>query len=176
MRATVVASIVEGADERLIRRLFELASPPAQVDLRFVRIAGTGKRDALALGFNAISRMHPPAGSLVAVVDGDSVLPENGLVDCASIFALRPRLGALTTDEVSEVEGAGFSAHLYRRWYELRFAQRHLLMGSMGLANRVLTLTGRFSMFRRRSRPTRNSFVACSTIPSTIGDSAGSSS
>jgi len=148
VRATIVASIVEAADERLIRRLFELLEPSDRVDLRFVRIAGTGKRDALALAFRAIGRMRPPGDSVVAVVDGDSVLPPGGLIDCASLFALRPDMGALTTDEISQVEGEGFSAHLYRRWYELRFAQRHLLMGSMGLANRVLTLTGRFSMFR----------------------------
>lgn len=147
-RATVIASIVESADERLIRRVFEIVDPPRSVDLRFVRIAGTGKRDALALAFNAISRMRLPSDAVVAVVDGDSILPEGGLLDCAALFPLRPRMGALTTDEISEVEGEGFAAHLYRRWYELRFAQRHLLMGSMGLANRVLTLTGRFSMFR----------------------------
>ena len=147
-RATVIASIVEAADERLIRRMFELMDPPGYVDLRFVRIPGTGKRDALALAFNAISRMRPPKDAVVAVVDGDSILPRDGLRDCAALFPLRPTMGALTTDETSEVEGEGFAAHLYRRWYELRFAQRHLLMGSMGLAERVLTLTGRFSMFR----------------------------
>ncbi len=148
IRATVVASIVEAADERLVRRIFELIDPPRRVDLRFVRIAGTGKRDGLALAFSAISRMRPPKDAVVAVVDGDSILPSGGLRDCAAMFSLRPRMGALTTDEVSEVEGEGFANSLYRQWYELRFAQRHLLMGSMGLAGRVLTLTGRFSMFR----------------------------
>ncbi len=54
----------------------------------------------------------------------------------------------MTTDEVCEVGGEGKIASLYRTWYEMRFAQRHILMSSMGLAGRVLTLTGRMSMFR----------------------------
>jgi mannuronan synthase len=37
---------------------------------------------------------------------------------------------------------------LFAQWYALRFAQRHILMSSMGLSRRVLTLTGRMSMFR----------------------------
>jgi mannuronan synthase len=37
---------------------------------------------------------------------------------------------------------------VFREWYSLRFAQRDVMMGSMGLSERVLTLTGRMSMFR----------------------------
>ena len=33
-------------------------------------------------------------------------------------------------------------------WHRLRFAQRHLLMSSIALSGKVLTLTGRMSMFR----------------------------
>src|SRR3546814_8204326 len=33
-------------------------------------------------------------------------------------------------------------------WHKLRFAQRHLNMCSMALTRRVLTLTGRMSLFR----------------------------
>ena len=146
--ATLVASIVEPGDERLIRRLFALLDPPAHVDLCIVRIAGTGKRDALAHGLSAISRQRPPAGSIVAVIDGDSILTPGSIRRCASLFALRPKMGALTTDEVPELEGSSGSTRLYREWYRVRFAQRHILMGSMGLSRRVLTLTGRFSVFR----------------------------
>jgi glycosyltransferase Alg8 len=35
-----------------------------------------------------------------------------------------------------------------REWHDLRFAQRQVLMSSMALSNKVLTLTGRMSMFR----------------------------
>ncbi|MGH8482013.1 MAG: glycosyl transferase, partial [Nevskiaceae bacterium] len=46
--ATVVASIVEPCDERLIRTLWERIAPRPDLQLRVLRIAGTGKRDGLA--------------------------------------------------------------------------------------------------------------------------------
>ena len=33
-------------------------------------------------------------------------------------------------------------------WHKLRFAQRHINMCSMALSKRVLTMTGRMSVFR----------------------------
>jgi mannuronan synthase len=52
-QTTIVASIVEMADEQLIKLLWQRSAPPERVRLRIVRIAGTGKRDALAQGFRA---------------------------------------------------------------------------------------------------------------------------
>ena len=37
---------------------------------------------------------------------------------------------------------------LFRDWFALRFTQRQMMMSSMGLGGRVLTLTGRMSVFR----------------------------
>ena len=145
---TLVVSIVEMADQKLIKSIFLSLQPPPRVRLHFVRIPGTGKRDALAHGFSAIARMQPSENALVAVIDGDSILTEGSINLCADLFATRPQLGALTTDEECEVHGDTFVDGLYRRWYSMRFAQRHILMSSMGLARRVLTLTGRMSMFR----------------------------
>lgn len=141
---TVVASIVELADEFLVKELFRQLAPPDRVTLQIVRIPGTGKRDGLAQGFRAISRAMPPPGSVVAVIDGDSVV-EPGLVRKAvPFFRMMPGLGALTTDELCEVQGS----RLMREWHDLRFAQRQILMSSVALSNKVLTLTGRMSMFR----------------------------
>lgn len=141
---TIVASIVEMADQRLIRGLFDrMVGPDDNVDLVFVRIDGTGKRDALAFGFRAISRLLPPPEALVAVIDGDSIVPDDLVAHCYPYFQ-DPDVGALTTDETAEVNGSP----LFRHWYNLRFAQRHILMSSLGLSRRVLTLTGRMSMFR----------------------------
>lgn len=53
---TVVASIVELSDEMLMRAIWRRLDPPERVQLRLVRIPGTGKRDGLAYGFRAISR------------------------------------------------------------------------------------------------------------------------
>jgi len=141
---TIVPSLVERADEAMVLQLFKKYNPPKRVQLKIVRIPGTGKRDGLAQGFRAISRDMPPSDAVVAVVDGDSVL-EDGLVErTATFFKLMPEIGALTTDEECEVKGS----KIIRHWHSLRFAQRQLLMSSMGLSKRVLTLTGRMSMFR----------------------------
>jgi mannuronan synthase len=141
---TIVASIVERGDQTLIKHLYESYNPPESLKLIFVRIDGTGKRDALATGFRSISRQLPPEDAIVAVVDGDSMLPPGMTAKCAPFFKILPRLGALTTDEICEVEGKW----IFREWYNMRFAQRHVYMGSCSLSRRVLTLTGRMSMFR----------------------------
>ncbi|WP_445503629.1 glycosyltransferase [Microvirga sp. G4-2] len=144
-KVTVVASIVETADQRLVKAIFRsLCSDQDKVDLVVVRIAGTGKRDALAYGFRAIARRCPSNDDVVAVIDGDSIIPRDLIQKCAGFFQLDSQVGALTTDEVSEVRGR----RIFQEWYALRFAQRHTLMSSMGLSERVLTLTGRMAMFR----------------------------
>lgn len=141
---TIICSIVERSDEALIKLMFDAMQPPAHIKLVMVRIGGTGKRDALAFGFRAIARENPPPGSVAAVVDGDSMLQPGTIHKCASLLASQPDVGALTTDETCEVEGNW----VFRRWYNMRFAQRHIFMGSVSLSRRVLTLTGRMSMFR----------------------------
>ncbi|HUR41950.1 MAG TPA: glycosyltransferase family 2 protein [Verrucomicrobiae bacterium] len=142
--ATVVASIVELADERLIRTLWRRMNPPERVQLQIVRIPGTGKRDGLAHGFRAIARTNPATDAVVAVIDGDTVVRPGLIRDCAPFFKLFPSVGALTTNEFCDVEGRP----IMRSWHQLRFAQRHLNMCSMALGKHVLTLTGRMSLFR----------------------------
>ncbi len=142
--STIIASIVELADEFLIKELFLQENPPAHVRLQFVRIPGTGKRDGLAQGFRTISRNMPEPGSLVAVIDGDSALEKGLIRKCVPFFSMMPKLGALTTDEDCDVEGS----RIMTAWHRLRFAQRHILMSSIALSCKVLTLTGRMSMFR----------------------------
>jgi glycosyltransferase Alg8 len=142
--STIVASIVELGDELLIKDLFQMAAPPDHVRLQFVRIPGSGKRAGLAQGFRAISRDMSEPGSLVAVIDGDCVLQDGTMRRCMPFFRLMPHLGALTTDEDCDVEGS----RIMTEWHRLRFAQRHVLMSSMSLSRKVLTLTGRMSIFK----------------------------
>ncbi|MBW7472183.1 glycosyltransferase family 2 protein [Marinobacter sp. F4218] len=151
---TVVASIVELSDEMLMRALWRRLDPPERVKLRLVRIPGTGKRDGLAYGFRAISRDVPDDNAVAAVVDGDTVLNPGVVRATAPYFRLMPHVGALTTNEFCEVHGS----YLMSEWHKLRFAQRHINMCSMGLARRVLTLTGRMSVFRA-SVITRPEFI-----------------
>ncbi len=141
---TIIASIVELSEEFLIKDLFRKVSPNPSVNLTIVRVAGTGKRDGLAQGFRAISRAMPAADAIVAVIDGDSILEENLIQKCVPFFKMYPNLGALTTDEACEVKGS----RIIREWHDLRFAQRQILMASVSLSKKVLTLTGRMSMFR----------------------------
>jgi len=142
--ATVVASIVEPCDERLIRTLWERIAPRPDLRLRVLRIPGTGKRDGLAHALRSIARDEPPAGAVVAVIDGDSVLRPGIIARTAPYLKLFPDVGALTTNEFCRVEGGPWIT----QWHRLRFAQRHLYMCSMALSRRVLTLTGRMSLFR----------------------------
>ncbi|MEJ2741459.1 MAG: glycosyltransferase family 2 protein [Gammaproteobacteria bacterium] len=151
---TVVCSIVEMADEMLIRSVWQKHCPPGRVTLRFVRIPGTGKRDGLAYGFRTISRDCPNENAIVAVIDGDTVLTPGVVAATAPYFKLFPRLGALTTNEFCQVQGS----YVMSEWHKLRFAQRHLNMCSMALSRRVLTLTGRMSVFRA-SVVTRADFI-----------------
>lgn len=140
----LICSFVELSDEFLMKRIFQELSPPSHVRLMFARIPGTGKRDGLAQGFRAISRDFPAPESIVIVLDGDSIM-ERGLIRrCIPFFANNPRLGALTTDEDCTVHGNA----AIKAWHHLRFAQRQILMGSLALSRKVLTLTGRMSMFR----------------------------
>ncbi|WP_087464616.1 glycosyltransferase family 2 protein [Oleiphilus messinensis] len=141
---TIVASIVEMSDELLMKSLWETMAPPEHIKLTFVRIPGTGKRDGLAYGFRAISRDMPDDSAVVAVIDGDTVLDEGVVLKTVPYFKLFPNLGGLTTNEFCEVRGSYFMSE----WHKLRFAQRHINMCSMALSKRVLTLTGRMSVFR----------------------------
>ncbi|HMR31020.1 MAG TPA: glycosyltransferase [Geminicoccaceae bacterium] len=142
--ATVVASIVELADERFIKQLFARLRPPPTVRLVLVRRPGIGKRDGLATALRAVQRSRPQDDAAVIVMDGDTVITPGTLHGCLPFIRLMPRVGGMTTDEDAVVDGS----RLMSSWHRLRFAQRHLLMSSMGLSRRLMTLTGRMSIFR----------------------------
>ena len=147
---TIIASIVELSEERLIRKIFLEHNPPKRVKLVISRIKGTGKRDGLAAGFRVVANSYgiDLSKSVVAIIDGDSILEKDLIRKCSRLFALDNHLGGLTTDEDALLSGSDLSHNIYRQWYKLRFAQRNIAMMSMSLSNRVLTLTGRMSMVR----------------------------
>ncbi len=140
---TLIAAVVEAQDEILFKTIFQAYPHSDLVHLKIVRRTGSGKRDGLAQGLIAISRDMPASDALVVLMDGDTILTRGCLRQCAPFFRLRPKLGALTTDEISEVKGST----AMREWHNLRFAQRHILMCSNALSRRVMTLTGRMSIF-----------------------------
>lgn len=153
--ATIVASVVDSADARLIRRSFdEMSTDMSGVKLRIDQIPGTGKRDALARSLELIARECPTRHDLIVFVDGDSCVPRDLIARTAPVFT-DPSIGALTTDERAEIDRPG----LFEDWFNLRFAQRQVMMSSMGLSTRVLTLTGRMSVFRA-DLATKSSFIS----------------
>lgn len=142
--ATIVASVVDTADLRLISRIHALMDEPMTgVELVIDQIAGTGKRDALARSLRLIGRRAPSRRDILLMVDGDSCVPQDIVATTAPFFT-DPAVGALTTDEAVEIKDPG----LFADWFALRFTQRQMMMSSMGLSGRVLTLTGRMSVFR----------------------------
>ena len=152
---TVVAAVVEMAELRLAKDLFRRLAPPERVRLILVRGGPTGKREALARALGAIARAAPRPDAVVLVQDGDTVLPAGCLAAILPMFRMFPSLAALTTDEDCLVARGGAAM---RAWHRLRFAQRHLLMSSLALSRRLITVTGRMSAYR----------VAVATDPSFI--------
>jgi glycosyltransferase Alg8 len=140
----VMASMAGTEEQALVRAIFAQTERPASLQLELFTQSGAGKRVAMVDVLAAIQARQPAGDAVVAFMDGDTLLDAGSFARCFSFFRLDPRLGALTTDERAITTGST----LAREWFDLRFAQRHLYMSSVGLANRVLTLTGRFSAFR----------------------------
>ncbi len=141
---TLVVALVEMADQRLVKALVAAAPAGLAVRLVLVRLPPTGKRAALAVALRAVARrrVHPDAA--VVVMDGDAVLTPGSLARTLPFLALMPGLAALTTDQDAAVEGSAALRH----WHRLRFAQRQLVMSSLGLSRRLLSVTGRMSVYR----------------------------
>jgi len=132
------------SDERIIEEYFAAEAPDVDLDVVIVRQNQPGKRFAIGLVLRALSRHGVEREDLVVFMDGDSIIQEGLIEKCAPIFAARPRLGALTTNEIAIVSGPRWM----QSWHDLRFAQRRLVMESHSVSRKVLTLTGRLSIFR----------------------------
>lgn len=127
-----------------IRQVLEAEDPDYQT-IRLIQMTQKeGKRKAMADGLRELAKLDLPEDLVIALMDGDSELAPGTLLRCLPFFRMFPRMGALTTDELPIVEGS----YLFSEWFHLRFAQRHYQMCSDSLSNKVLCLTGRFSLFR----------------------------
>ena len=146
---TVIASMVTRDEEFLVKQIFTELELTSRVRLLVVRFAGTGKRDGLAIAMRTMFKLRPDLRRcMVALVDGDSILTPGVIKRCAETLSFSSRIGAVTTNEEALLEARNFTERLYKEWYHLRFALRHLYMCSHSLSHRVLTLTGRMSAFR----------------------------
>jgi len=91
---------------------------------------------------------------LIVFMDGDAVLAPGILRKCCPLFENDPKLQAITTDE----EVICYGPKWIQSWLTMRFAQRRIAMQSHSMANKVLTLTGRMSVFRA-NHLTRHKFI-----------------
>jgi mannuronan synthase len=124
-----------------------------RVSLTFMR-QQEGKRTAMGHALRAIGRrFYDPVtwneqtwkDDIVIFMDGDSRVDRGAVSGSLPLFRVDPKLAAVTTDERAHVVG---SSLLVQHWFDLKFIRRHLMMQSHALSGRVLTLTGRFSVFR----------------------------
>ena len=141
---TIFASISDRTDVDVITHVMDEHGWPENIEIRYMFQKGDGKRSAMAEVLRAISRRLPAPGSLLVSMDGDIRLEPGTLRRSLSFFQSQEDLGALTTNNRAEVTGNDAT----REWYDLRYAQRHLVMSSMSVSRRLLVLTGRYSVFR----------------------------
>lgn len=136
-------------DEMIIRSFMETHAqdiPDDLAELVFVRQNQPGKRMAIGLVLRAINRNGVDPDDLVIFMDGDALFGKDVLEKTLSMFGADPELQALTTDE----EVICYGPKWISAWLGMRFAQRRLAMQSHALSGKVLTLTGRMSVFRAK--------------------------
>ncbi len=105
-----------------------------------------GKRNALADALDYVNKSLEidADNTLVALMDGDTGLHDDTLQKVIEIFNSQSHLGAVTTNESVDLECGNV---WIQSWYQLKFQKRNHYMKSHALSGRVLTLTGRFSVF-----------------------------
>ena len=134
-------------DEEIITNFVETHAqdiPDDLAELVFLRQNQPGKRMAIGMILRAINRNGVHPDDLVIFMDGDALYGTDVLEKTLSMFGADPDLQALTTDEEVICYGPKWIAS----WLDMRFAQRRLAMQSHAMSNKVLTLTGRMSVFR----------------------------
>jgi glycosyltransferase Alg8 len=134
-------------DEQVIKSYFAELNQAVDLDVTLVRQVYPGKRMAIGLVLRTMSRDGIGGDDPVIFMDGDTILESRCALLCISIFGVEAEIDALTTDERAVVHGPAWMQH----WLDMRFAQRHMAMQSHALSRKVLTLTGRMSVFRARS-------------------------
>lgn len=143
--ATLVVSVGDDRAESLISWIYNAHPGKYKVQLVFQR-QQHGKRIALGHSLRAVARHYRDEPNSVTIfMDGDSWLEPETLRRTLPFFSAFENLGAATTNEIAYIKSkSGWN----KDWYNLKFGQRHILFQSHSLSNKVLTLTGRFSLFR----------------------------
>ena len=141
-------------DEEIIMSYLRQYASHLPLELVMIRQNISGKRMAIGLVLRAMSRRGIHRDDLIVFMDGDAVLAPGILRKCCPLFENDPKLQAITTDE----EVICYGPKWIQSWLTMRFAQRRIAMQSHSMANKVLTLTGRMSVFRA-NHLTRHKFI-----------------
>jgi len=141
---TIVAAITDEEDATALRAVLSARGNPSTIEIITQFQSGEGKRPAMAEALRTIARRLPSPNSVVVFMDGDVRLEPGALRMTIPFFLADPDLGALTTNNSANVDGGSWT----REWFAVRYAQRNLYMSSLSLSDRVLCLTGRFSVYR----------------------------
>jgi glycosyltransferase Alg8 len=133
------------SDERNIESFFAKQKTTISFDVIMVRQKLPGKRYAIGETLRAIIRHGLEDDDPVVFMDGDTYFEPGCLRLCLPFFPLFSKMQALTTYEKSIVKrGPAWVT----KWLDMRFSQRDLTMQSHSLSNKIITLTGRMSIFR----------------------------
>ena len=146
--ATLIISTGSDRDDAVIGAIFNAHPLKDKIELVFQR-QKDGKRIAMGHALRAVARRYNSKdiekNSITIFMDGDSYIPMYTLEKCIPIFTIFDDIGAVTTDESAYIDT---KSNWYKDWFNLKFGQRHILFQSQSLSRKVLTLTGRFSLFR----------------------------
>lgn len=131
-------------DEEIIKNYISLHKTIMPLEVIMVRQGNPGKRSAIAATLRVMKKEELTSEDVAVFLDGDTVMIQGCLRKCLPFFPLYKNMHALTTNETVIVHGPTWM----KKWLDMRFAQRHFVMQSHALSNKVLTLTGRMSIFR----------------------------
>lgn len=132
--------------EERIRKIWDWLNHAKNLNLVLVRQVEPGKRAAMGSALRCIARKGIGDDDPVVFMDGDTVLTPGTIVKSVPIFHIKPNVHALTTNERPLMNVPNWM----QNWFSLRFTQRHMIMQSHAVSNKVITLTGRMSIFRAR--------------------------
>jgi len=134
------------SDEIIISDYLRQNADDMDLSLNIIRQNQPGKRLAIGLVLRAMNRGRIGTDDIIVFMDGDAILGPGCVKKCATLFSADDDLQAVTTDE----EVICIGPNWIRTWLTMRFAQRRIAMQSHALSEKVLTLTGRMSVFRAK--------------------------
>jgi glycosyltransferase Alg8 len=137
--------IGDATDEVIINDFFKNHPSNGQFQVILVYQKLPGKRYAIGETLREMVRQGFEDDDPIIFMDGDTYFEPGCLSLCLPFFPLYPKMQALTTYEKSIVKVGPI---WIQKWLDMRFAQRDFTMQSYALSNKILTLTGRMSIFR----------------------------